>query len=104
MKTEYGPKGLVLIGPTQKYGYIGADENVPSRIELPYIEKIRKEYYGAVVDGPPVVSEQNFLNYGVSTTPTLALVDRAGIVRLYHPGEMTYQDLRSAIEGVLQRR
>src|SRR5579863_914567 len=104
LKTEYGPKGLVLIGPTQKYGYIGADENVPSRIELPYIEKIRKEYYGGVVDGPAVVSEQNFQNYGVSTTPTLALVDRAGIVRLYHPGEMTYQELRSAIEGVLQRR
>jgi thiol-disulfide isomerase/thioredoxin len=103
LKKEYGPKGLVFVGPTQKYGYIGANENVPPGVELPYIEKIRQTYYSGVVDGPAVVSEQNFLNYGVSTTPTLALVDRRGIVRLYHPGELTHQELRSAIEGVLQR-
>jgi len=102
LKKEYGPKGLVFIGPTQKYGYIGAVENVPARVELPYIEKVRKDYYSAVVDGPAAVSEQNFLRYGVSTTPTLALVDRGGIVRLYHPGGMTYQELRSAINGILQ--
>jgi thiol-disulfide isomerase/thioredoxin len=102
LKKEYGPKGMVFIGPTQKYGYIGADENVPPRVELPYIEKIRAEYYSAVVDGPAAVSEQNFLNYGVSTTPTLTLVDRRGIVRLYHPGGMTYRELRSAIEDVLR--
>jgi hypothetical protein len=52
--------------------------------------------------GRRAVSEQNFLSYGVSTTPTLTLVDRRGIVRLYHPGGMTYQELRSAINGVLQ--
>jgi len=102
LRHEYGPKGLVFIGPTQKYGYIGMDENVPPGVELPYIEKVRKQYYSAVVDGPAAVNEQNFLSYGVSTTPTLTLVDRRGIVRLYHPGGMTYQELRSAIEGVLQ--
>jgi thiol-disulfide isomerase/thioredoxin len=102
LKNEFGPKGLVFIGPTQKYGYIGADENVPPGVELPYIEKIRKEFYSSVVDGPAAVSELNFLNYGVSTTPTLALLDRHSIVRLYHPGGMTYQELRSAIQDVLQ--
>jgi thiol-disulfide isomerase/thioredoxin len=102
LKKEFGPKGLVFIGPTQKYGYIGADENVPPGVELPYIEKIRKQFYGDVVDGPAAVNEQNFLNYGVSTTPTLALVDRRGMVTLYHPGGMTYQELRSAIARVLQ--
>ena len=78
-------------------------EHRPCHAEtVPFIEKIRKEYYAAVVDGPAAVSEQNFLRYGVSTTPTLALLDRRGIVRLYHPGGMTYQELRSAIQGVLQ--
>lgn len=103
LKKEYGPKGLAFVGPTQKYGYIGADENVPSRVELPHIEKIRKNYYAAVVDGPAAVSERNFLNYGVSTTPTLTLVDRGGVVRLYHPGGMTYEELKSAIEDVLKK-
>jgi thiol-disulfide isomerase/thioredoxin len=102
LKKEFAPQGLVFIGPTQKYGYIGAETNVPPAVELPFIEKIRKEYYSAVVDGPAAVSEQNFLRYGVSTTPTLALLDKHGIVRLYHPGAMTYQELRSAIQGVLQ--
>jgi hypothetical protein len=39
------------------------------------------------------VSEETFANYGSSTTPTMVLVDREGVVRLYHPGEMTYAEL-----------
>jgi thioredoxin-related protein len=49
-----------------------------------------------------VVSEANFLRYGASTTPTLVLVDRAGIVRLYHPGAMKYEDLRQAVMRILK--
>ncbi|MEO8050392.1 MAG: thioredoxin domain-containing protein [Acidobacteriota bacterium] len=102
LKKEFGPK-VAFIGPTQKYGYIGADDNVPPRVEVPHIEKIRKEYYAAVVDGPAIVSERNFLTFGVSTTPTLALVDKGGVVRLYHPGGMTYNELRSALQAVLKK-
>ena len=47
------------------------------------------------------VSEQNFLNFGVSSTPTLVLVDRTGTVRLYHPGRMSYEELRGRIEPLL---
>jgi len=103
LKKEFGPKGLVLIGPTQKYGYIGSDNNVPPSVEVPYIEKIRKQYYAQVVDGPATVSERNFLTYGVSTTPTLALVDRHGVVRMYHPGGMKYEELRASVKGLLQQ-
>jgi thiol-disulfide isomerase/thioredoxin len=102
LKKEYGKKGLIFIGPTQKYGYIGAEDNVPPRVELPYIEKIRSEYYSAVVDAPAAVNEHNFLSYGVSTTPTLTIIDKNGIVRLYHAGRMTYEELRDAIERVLK--
>jgi thiol-disulfide isomerase/thioredoxin len=103
LKKEFGPKGLVLIGPTQKYGYIGSDNNVRPSIEVPYIEKIRKQYYALVVDGPATVSERNFLTYGVSTTPTIALVDGNGVVRMYHPGGMKYEELRSAVNGLRQQ-
>jgi hypothetical protein len=34
------------------------------------------------------VSEENFVTWGASTTPTVALVDEAGLVRLYHPGKL----------------
>ena len=46
---------------------------------------------------PVPVSAQNFLIYGCSTTPTLVLIDRSGIVRLYHPGAMTYEELAAML-------
>ena len=104
LKREYGPRGLVLIGPTQKYGYVAGGEDAPANVEVQYIEQIRKQYYAAVIDGPAVVDEQNFLTYGVSTTPTLVLADRRGIVRLYHPGAMSYDELHRRIEPLLNAK
>jgi thioredoxin-related protein len=46
------------------------------------------------------VSEETFRNYGASTTPTIVLADRAGIVRLYHPGKMTYEELAGRVAEV----
>jgi thioredoxin-related protein len=43
------------------------------------------------------LSEANFARYGVSTTPTLVLVNKAGIVTLYHPGVMTFDELAAAL-------
>jgi hypothetical protein len=43
------------------------------------------------------LSAENFKRYGVSSTPTIVLVDRHGLVRLYHPGRMTEAALRAAI-------
>lgn len=44
--------------------------------------------------GMPIpISERNFHIYGVSTTPTLVLIDRSGVVSLYHPGKMSYREL-----------
>jgi thiol-disulfide isomerase/thioredoxin len=96
LKKEFGPRGLVFIGPTQKYGYIGSEASVSAPVEVAYIETIRKQYFAAVVNSPAVVNQSNFLTYGVSTTPTVVLVDRGGIVRLYHPGGMKYEELKAA--------
>ena len=62
---------------------------------------MRRQFYSGLIDRPAPVSEANFIRYGASTTPTLVLVDRAGIVRLYHPGAMTYAELRQAIQRVM---
>ncbi|HLH40325.1 MAG TPA: TlpA disulfide reductase family protein [Bryobacteraceae bacterium] len=94
---EFGPKGLTLVAPTQRYGYIGSGEDAPPDVELRYIEKIRQERYSAIITSPAPVNEENFRRYGASTTPTLVLVDRAGIVRMYHPGAMQYEELRAAV-------
>jgi thiol-disulfide isomerase/thioredoxin len=101
IKAEFEPRGLVLISPTQKYGFVGRGENATPEVELAFIEKIRRERYAEVIPSPAPVSEDNFRRYGASTTPTLVLVDRSGIVRLYHPGAMTYEELRQAVESVV---
>jgi thioredoxin-related protein len=41
--------------------------------------------------------------YGVSTTPTLVLLERAGVVRLYHPGRMQKEQLESVVRLALGR-
>jgi len=84
------PHDLVVIAPTQRYGYIGAQENIPPDVETKYIEQVRQQFYPhwAVPLG-----EDNFQTYGASTTPTIVLIDRRGIVRLYHPGAMDPREL-----------
>ena len=102
LKAEFEPRGLVLIAPTQKYGYVAEGKDAPPAVELPYIEKIRRQYYAQVITSPAPVSEENFRRYGASTTPTLVLVDGAGIVRMYHPGQMTYEELRPRIAALFK--
>jgi thiol-disulfide isomerase/thioredoxin len=97
---EYAPKGLVMIAPTQRYGYVANGDEASPADELTYIEKIRHQYYADLLGVPAPVSEANFRNYGASTTPTLVLIDRHGIVRLYHPGAMTIDELRAALNRV----
>jgi thiol-disulfide isomerase/thioredoxin len=94
---EYAPKGLVMIAPTQRYGYVANGDEAGPAAELKYIEKIRHQDYADLLNVPAPVSEANFRNYGASTTPTLVLIDRHGIVRLYHPGAMTLEELRVAL-------
>jgi thiol-disulfide isomerase/thioredoxin len=94
---EYTAKGLVMIAPTQRYGYVANGEEAGPAAELKYIEQIRHQYYADLLSVPAPVSEANFRNYGASTTPTLVLIDRHGIVRVYHPGAMTLDELRAAL-------
>ena len=43
----------------------------------------------------------NHDKYGVSTTPTIVIVDRQGAVRLYHPGQMTEEALDAKLRPLL---
>jgi thiol-disulfide isomerase/thioredoxin len=102
IKAEFGPKGLAFIPLTQKYGYIGSGEDAPPEVELRYIELVRQRFYGALIDAPALVNEENFNKYGASTTPTFVLIDRNGIVKMYHPGGLTYEELRPRVEALFR--
>lgn len=98
---KYRAQGLAIVAPTQRYGYVAEGREAPPDEELRYIAQVRDTYYGFLRSEPVPVSEANHKRYGVSSTPTLALVDRQGIVRLYHPGRMTEQELDTAIQKLL---
>ena len=101
IRREYASKGLTVIAPTQRYGYIAGGQDAPPALEMRYIEAVRRQFYPDLLDAPAPVSEANFKRYGASTTPTLVLLDRRGIVRMYHPGAMTLDELRTALKRVL---
>jgi thiol-disulfide isomerase/thioredoxin len=97
----YGPKGLVLFAPTQRFGYVAGGKTAPADEETRYIEQIRQTYYPVLLNQPVPIGEANHMRYGVSTTPTLVLVDRAGIIRLYHPGRMTWEELEPLVKSLV---
>ena len=102
IEARYRRDGLVVIGPTQRYGYVRQGTAAPPAEELAHIDDVRRQYYGAIAAMPVPVSADDFQRYGVSTTPTLVLVDRAGIVTMYHPGRMTREALESGVKKTLE--
>jgi len=101
LNATFGPKGLVLIGPTQHYGYAAGGVEAPPAVETKWIDENRQKYYARVGPMSVPVSEQNFMTYGASSMPTFVLIDKSGIVRLYYPGKMTYDELAPRIAKLL---
>jgi thiol-disulfide isomerase/thioredoxin len=98
---KHRPQGLAIVAPTQRYGYVAEGASATPDEELRYINRIRDTYYGFLADVPVPLSETNHKLYGVSSTPTLVIADRRGIVRLYHPGRMTEDELEAQIRSLL---
>ena len=100
LRQEFAGQHLAVIGPTQLYGYAAQGADAAPAQEREYIEAVRERYYASLQDMPVPLSKQNFDAYGASTTPTLVVLSRDGKVSTYHPGAMSYGDLREAIEKV----
>ena len=103
LRQEFAPDGLVVIGPTQFYGYAAQGADATPEQERAYIESVRARYYASLQDMPVPLSKQNFNAYGASTTPTLVVLNRAGQVAMYHPGALSYDELRSAVQKAAAR-
>jgi thiol-disulfide isomerase/thioredoxin len=99
----YGPQGLVLIGPTKLYGYAAQGDPAAPAEETRYVDAIRRQFYASLSDMAVPVSAADFRAYGASTTPTLVLLDRNGIVRFYHPGAVSEAELVAQIEALPKR-
>lgn len=102
LRDKYAPKGLAVVAPTQYYGYAANGDDATPAKERPYIERVRQTHYTGLLDISAPISEEDFKVYGVSTTPTLVLLDRTGKVSMYHPGKMTYEELANEIDKALK--
>jgi thiol-disulfide isomerase/thioredoxin len=98
---KYGPQGLTLLAPTQRYGYVAGGRSATASDEARYIDQVRRTSYGGLAEQSAPLSAGNLRRYGVNTTPTLVLVDREGVVRLYHPGRMTEEALDPLVRGLV---
>jgi thiol-disulfide isomerase/thioredoxin len=98
---QYRSQGLSIIAPTQRYGYVAGGKPASPDEELKYIVEMRDTVYSFLKDMPVPMSVANHDRYGVSTTPTIVIVDRQGAVRLYHPGQMTEAELETALRPLL---
>ena len=103
LRSEYAPKGLKVIGPTRYYGYTAQIEHARPSDELQYIDAVRHRFYSGLLDMPVPINTRNFMAYGASTTPTLVLLDKTGKVAWYHPGAVSYGELRAEVEKVIAR-
>ena len=98
---RYQAAGLAIVAPTQRFGYVAGGAPATPDEELRYMETVRDKYYPFLAGVPVPVSVANHQRYGVSSTPTVVLLDRQGIVRLYHPGSLTEDELDAQIRPLL---
>jgi thiol-disulfide isomerase/thioredoxin len=101
MRTTYASSGLTIVSPTQRYGYVARRAPASPDQELAYIKQIRQEFYPWMAENTVPVSGELFTRYGVSTTPTLVFINRDGTVRLYHPGQMTKDEIEPIIKTLV---
>lgn len=99
---QYGDQGLVFVGPTKLFGFAKSrKEKVSEDKELAYVEGPWQQQHPLPEWMSKPLKQSYFADFGVSTTPTMVIADRQGVVRLYHPGLMTLEELEAAVKPLL---
>lgn len=99
--SEFQSKGLVVVAPTMLYGYTPSDDHSSPGQEKAFIEKVFQKFYSVIPGVQVPLSGENFERFGASTTPTIVLVDRKGVIRFYHPGVMPEEALVSKLRPLI---
>jgi thiol-disulfide isomerase/thioredoxin len=83
-RKRYEPQGLRLVALTRYYGTEAERVREKARVD-----SVWRADYPDMAGVPIVFSTAAMERYGVSSTPTFAFIDRAGIVRRYTPTRLT---------------
>jgi thiol-disulfide isomerase/thioredoxin len=98
---KYKSSGITVIAPTQRFGYVERRKPAAAAEENAYLEKIRDEFYPWMKSVWAPISDDVYLKYGVSTTPTYVMIDRDGKVSAYLPGQPTAEQLEPLIKKIV---
>lgn len=98
---KYRAKGLAMVAPTRLFGTGAENKPATPAEEKAWIEKVWTESYGMLGGVPTPIDTETMVRWGVSSNPTLALVDRKGLVRLYTPTRLSEEELSRRVEELL---
>ncbi len=98
---KYRAQGLVVSAPTRYYGTGAENKPATPAEEKAHMAKVWAESYSGLEGVPIPIDTEAMVRYGVSATPTYALIDRKGIVRFYSPTRLSEAELSRRIEAVL---
>jgi len=96
----YRARGLAMVAVTRLYGTVAEKPATPEE-ETAEVQKVWKSVYAGLEDVPVVITTDGMVRYGVSATPTFALIDRKGVVRTYTPTRMSEAELSRRIDELL---
>ncbi len=100
IREKYAERGLALVAPTRLYGEGEGGKPAAPAEEKAHVEKSWAAFEGLA--GVPIpIDGGTMVRYGASATPTLVLLDRKGVVRLYTPTRMSESELSRRIEELL---
>lgn len=99
--SKYRSQGLLMVGPTRRYGFVDEGRPAPPDKELQYIVRVRDSFYPVLREAPTPVGDANYKRYKVDAVPALVLIDRNGIVRFHHVGRLTEEALDTALQPLL---
>ncbi|MBY0504351.1 MAG: TlpA family protein disulfide reductase [Bryobacteraceae bacterium] len=100
IRAKYNPERLTIVAPTRRYGTVPGVEKPTEAQEDVQIAKVWQESYAALGDTPHPIDDAAMEAYGVTSTPTIVLIDRQGIVRLYRPSRFSAAELEKYISAL----
>ncbi|HEX8999543.1 MAG TPA: redoxin domain-containing protein [Blastocatellia bacterium] len=101
---KYRAQGLTVMAPTRFYGTGAQSKTATPAEEKAHMEKVLAESYPGLAGISVPIDTETMVRYGVSATPTFALVDRKGIVRFYTPTRLSEAELSRWIEKLLAEK
>jgi thiol-disulfide isomerase/thioredoxin len=98
---KYRSRGLTMTAVTRLYSSPTDEKPMTPAEETEKVRKVWGESYPGLADVPVVIDTDAMVRYGVSATPSFALIDRKGVVRVYTATRLSEAELSARIEELL---